>query len=139
MSDGDGVATQTVVPVAHPLFEHSIGFAPWRTHRPFVEQAPCVKIGIGGLTLRQRSALPLAVCDLSQAMAELIISRRQFEFATDELHGRTRTPQGTGDERKRGLVEAVTRQQTGENMSRLHRLLAAEIVQWNVLHTLQPA
>ena len=139
MRHGDGVALHGIVPVAHPLLHFRVGFAAFRRHRPLRRQPLRIEHGVGGLHLGQRRTFPDAVADLAQAIVERVVFRRKFQGAAHQFHRGPRPAKRTCDEGQRATVAAIARQQLGEDITGMHSLPAAEIVQRNVLRALQPA
>src|SRR6266581_9329274 len=69
------VSLEVRVPVAHALLHGLVGLPALRGHPPFVGEPPGKEDGIGGLHLRKRRALPLAIADLAQPIVGRIVLR----------------------------------------------------------------
>src|ERR1700730_6598122 len=139
MGHRDGVRRQLTVPVADPGLHRGIALAARRRHGPLVTLACRENIGVRRLHLRQRRAFPIAVSDLAQPIVDGGIAGRQFYGARHHFHLRTAAAERACDECQRRPPAPIAGEQIGQNAAGGGRLLAAEIVERNVLRALQAA
>ena len=129
----------STVPIAHPCLHVDIALAARRRHRPFSALASGKQLGVQRLHLRQRRALPMTVADFAQPIVDGV-----FIAAADRRTPRTSSIVDRA--RPSGLAtncsDASSRRRAQTDRPewpRLRGLLAAEIVERNILRALQPA
>ena len=92
-----------------------------------------------GLHLRKRRAFPFPITDFAQAIVDGVCLQRKSQDAAHQFHRLTGAPERTGDKANRRRVRPSRAEQISEDMAGMNRLLAAELIERNVLCALEPA
>src|ERR1700719_2172048 len=139
MGDRDRVARQAPIPVRYPGLHLHVTLAARRRHGPLLDLAPREQIGVLRLHLSQRRAFPLAVGDFTQAIVDGVGGKRELQGAAHQFHALPGATKRACNKRDRGRALPVAQKEFGEDAAGVDRLPAAEVVERDVLHALEPA
>ena len=137
MADRDGIGTQRADPILDERQPVGVAFAAQRRHVPAIEVARCKDRRVGVLHLLERKTLPGAIGDLAQAVIDGIIGGIKFQLAAQQFHGDAGAAKRARDIGQRRRIALLLLQQFAQQLAGGDRLLAAFVVEGNILGALK--
>src|SRR5262245_65828071 len=138
MRDRNGVAHESLVPVAHARRHRLVAFAAGRNKMPLVVLTRCDALRIACMQLRDRETFPIAESNFGEPRLDAIAARGKAERRAQELHGRAGAAERARHKVQFGHIAAVAREPLPQDFTAMHGLAASARVERHVTPALQP-